>query len=101
VGQRFQSLVDERNLPVMKFNIAKGHYQQHFDPYRSFHAKASSELGCITYWLDADRSATATDPRDKVYAILGIVDSLSELTGHPSYDSRELIINYNAIVEAV
>jgi hypothetical protein len=91
----------ESILRVNQFNIAKIDYWNEFDPIRSFRSNASFELESITYWLNANRSTTATDPRDKVYAILGLVNSLCEHTGHLSYDSRKLIIDYKTSVEEV
>jgi hypothetical protein len=32
----------------------------------------------LTYWLEVNRPSNATDPRDKVFAILGMVDSLDK-----------------------
>jgi hypothetical protein len=41
----------------------------------------------------------ATDPRDRIYSILGMADDF--LGGESFFQSKELIVDYNASVEDV
>lgn len=55
----------------------------------------------MAYWLEATRQTKATDPRDKVYAMLGIVDHVNQGSSKQAYDRDALIVDYTATVQDV
>ncbi|PVH78184.1 HET-domain-containing protein [Cadophora sp. DSE1049] len=53
------------------------------------------------YYLSCLRRAASTDPRDKVYATLGMIVLYDDLMKTPSHRTSELIIDYKATVQDV
>lgn len=45
----------------------------------------------MEFWLEGSRSVAATDPRDKVYSLLGISDEISRLNDTPLCEPDELV----------
>lgn len=56
--------------------------------------KVEGSSTSLLAWLIANRSTKATDPRDKVFSLLALVD-------HNNYDIQSLIVDYNADVQDV
>jgi hypothetical protein len=48
----------------------------------------------LLLWLTTLRYANATDPRDKVYAVLGLAESFNQNVNSRIYDSDSLIVDY-------
>lgn len=57
--------------------------------------------GTMEFWLEGSRSVAATDPRDKVYSLLGISNEISELNDTRLYDPDRLIYDYGSSMEDV
>ena len=55
----------------------------------------------ILLWLGRTRITDSSDPRDKVYAVLGLLDDSNKEGQVPITRSKSLIIDYNATVEDV
>jgi Heterokaryon incompatibility protein (HET) len=55
----------------------------------------------LLFWLSTLRHANATDPRDKVYAVLGLAESLSQNKGFRMYDVDSLIVDYSKPIQDI
>ncbi|KAI0129537.1 heterokaryon incompatibility protein-domain-containing protein [Xylariales sp. AK1849] len=60
-------------------------------------ARGEGSTNALLYWIHTIRDSKATDPRDKVFAALGLAD-MSEVSG---YDSGLLPVDYAVDVENV
>jgi len=54
----------------------------------------SQQTTNLLFWLTTLRYANATDPRDKVYAALGLAESFNQNANSRIYDSDSLIVDY-------
>lgn len=52
-------------------------------------------------WLSKCRMREATNPRDKLYAIVGLLEDLNERTSSKDFAYEELVIDYSANVQDV
>ncbi|KAE9374704.1 HET-domain-containing protein [Stipitochalara longipes BDJ] len=55
----------------------------------------------LLFWLTKLRVAEATDPRDKIYAILGLAESCGRNGGSKTYDVDSLIVDYAQPIQDV
>lgn len=55
----------------------------------------------LLYWLETNRRSEATDPTDKIYAVLGIVEYLNMQYDNSGYDPKYWITDYTATIEHI
>jgi len=55
----------------------------------------------MVYWLEVIRQADLSEPREKIFAILGIMDYLNKRFKHLAYNAETLIIDYTSTVEDI
>ncbi len=79
-----------------RVHAAQVNRQRELDPLGQTNTPTES-----LFWLAALRDQSATDPRDKVYAALGLAQVYGESHHSRVYDFNALIVDYTASIQSV
>jgi hypothetical protein len=90
---------DPKTIPLSQYHLDTGMWYMNvvqliLNQTQFSRVARNQKTTSLLFWLTTLRYANATDPRDKVYAALGLAESFNQNANSRIYDSDSLIVDY-------